>query len=281
MMKQITLFAAAALMCLSSYAQLKTPQPSPFSKVEQVVGMTDVTLEYSRPGMKNRKIFGDLVPFNTLWRTGANANTKLTFSDDVTIEGKPLKKGTYAMFTKPGAKNWTIYFYTDSSNWGTPKEWNESKVALMVDVEATQLPVNIETFMIHFGALTNNGAVLEILWDKTYVPIKIGVPTAEKAMASIESALSGPSGNDYYAAASYFMDEGKDLNKALTWINKAVELKGNDAFWILRKKSLIEAKLGKKTDAIATAKRSLASAEKAGNNDYVKMNKDSLKEWKG
>ena len=113
-------------------AQIETPQPSPSAKLEQKVGLTDVTVEYSRPAMRGRTIFGDLVPYGQLWRTGANANTKITFSDNVTIGDTSLKAGTYAVFVKPTAKMWEVIFYTDSSNWGTPGEWDEAKVAASV-----------------------------------------------------------------------------------------------------------------------------------------------------
>ncbi len=278
-MKTILSICGAIAISAMSYAQVKAPQPSPKSKIEQVIGLTDVTVEYSRPGVKDRKIFGDLVPFDKMWRTGANKNTVISFSDDVKIEGKELKKGSYAMFTKPGKSAWDVVFYSDTENWGTPKEWDEAKVALKVSVKPIEIPSKIENFMIVFDNLKNNSGEMELLWDNVYVPMKIEVPSDKTTMASIDRALNGPTARDYYSAASYFLDEGKDMNKALTWINKAVEMDGKDTFWMLRKKSLIEAKLGKTKDAIATAKKSLASAEKAGNADYVKMNKDSIKEW--
>ncbi len=278
-MKTVLSICAALVISGFTYAQVKSPQPSPKSKIEQVIGLTNVQVEYSRPGVKERDIFGNLVPFDKVWRTGANKNTVISFSDDVKIEGKELKKGAYALFTKPSAAAWEIIFYSDTDNWGTPKKWDDTKVALKVTVKPIKIPSKIENFMIVFDNLKNGSAEMDLLWDTLYVPIKIEVPTDVTTMASIEKTLNGPGAGDYYSAASYFLDEGKDLEKALTWITKAVELRGDGAFWMLRKKSLIEAKLGKTKAAIASAKRSLASAEKAGNADYVKMNKDSLKEW--
>ncbi|WP_081211549.1 DUF2911 domain-containing protein [Salegentibacter sediminis] len=277
-MKKLLLFLCTAGIMSATQAQVQAPQPSPFTKIEQKVGLTDVTLEYSRPGMRDRDIFGDLVPFGEVWRTGANENTKITFSDDVTIQGKELKAGTYAIYTVPQEEQWQVMFYSDASNWGNPAEWDEEKVALKATAEVMELPFEMETFTILIDDLQYNSASLNFLWDTTLASLTFNVPTQDKAMASIEKVLNGPGAGDYFAAASYYHEINKDLEQAYEWINKSVEM-GNDAYWVLRRKSLIEADLGKKEEAIATAKKSLEAAEKAGNQDYVKMNKDSLKEW--
>ena len=264
---------------ISFQAQIKTPQPSPTTKVEQKVGLTDVTLEYSRPSMRGRTIYGDLVPFNKKWRTGANANTKISFSTDVIIDGKDLKKGTYAMYTIPNKDSWEIIFYSDAKNWGLPQEWDDSKIALKTSVKTTSLGFKMETFTMAFGDLADlKSAMLYIMWESTEVGIKIDVPTESIAMKSIEQIMAGPSANDYFGAASYYRKSGKDLNQALTWIDKAVKM-NPDAYWMSRQKSLIQADLGDKKGAIATAKISLEVAEKAKNADYVKMNKESIAEW--
>lgn len=262
-------------------ARVTTPQPSPFSKVEQKVGLTDVTIEFSRPGMRGRKIFGDLVPFGKTWRTGANANTKITFGDDVTIDSKTLKAGTYAIYTVPNKKSWDVMFYSDASNWGTPKEWDDAKVALKTSVNTMNMPMDIESFTITIDDLTNNSASLGILWENTYVGVPFTVPTDAAVMASIEEVMKGePNARAYYSAAVYYKEENKDINQALTWIDKAIEMSKEDPkFWMYRQQSLIHAKAGKKESAIAAAKTSLDLATKAGNADYIKMNNDSLKEW--
>lgn len=280
-MKRLVLFAFVGLLSMTLSAQLiQTPQPSPSAKMEQTVGLTNVTVEYSRPSMKGRTIFGNLVPYDKLWRTGANKNTTVTFSDNVTIGGKELKAGSYAIFTKPGEAVWEVIFYSDTNNWGTPQKWDDSKVALMTKAQVQEMPMPIETFTITVDDLHNNGATLGMLWENVYVGVPFTVPTQEKTAKSIETVMSGPSANDYYAAASYYYDEGKDLEKAKEWIDKAVAMdKEGRAFWVMRKQSLIYAKLGDKQGAIEAAKRSLASAEAAKNADYVKLNKDSLKEW--
>ncbi len=277
-MKRITLFLSTVLLTLGMSAQISAPAPSPTSTLEQKVGLTDVTVEYSRPSMRGRTIFGNLVPYNELWRTGANENTKITFSDDVKIGDQTLKAGTYAIFTKPGEQSWEVVFYSDTNNWGTPQSWDDAKVAAKTTAEVHSMEMDVETFTITLDDLHNNGATLGIIWDNTYVGVPFTVPTQEKAMASIDRVMNGPGANDYYAAASYYLEEGKDLEKASKWIDKAVEM-NPDGFWIMRKQSLIYAQLGKKDKAIEAAKNSLAAAKKAGNQDYVKLNQDSLKEW--
>jgi len=279
-MKKLLLILMAFTMAYSVNAQIETPQPSPFSKIEQKVGLTDVTLEFSRPAMRGRTIFGDLVPYDKLWRTGANANTKITFSDDVVIDGTTLKAGDYAIFTKPGKTAWEVIFYTDASNWGTPRNWDDTKVAAKTTAKVYEMPMEIETFTIGFDDLSNNSAVIGMIWENVYVGVKFEVPTDKAVTASIKKAMSGPGANDYYSAAVYYLQEGKDINKAKKWIGKAVEMtKDKPRFWYLRQQSLIHAKAGDKSGAIAAAKKSLAGAEKAGNADYVKMNKESLAEW--
>ncbi|SHF57471.1 Protein of unknown function [Salegentibacter echinorum] len=278
-MKRLILLLSFAGLIATGNAQVQTPQPSPFTKVEQKVGLTDVTLAYSRPATREREIFGELVPFGKVWRTGANENTKITFSDAVTIEGKTLEAGTYAIYTIPQENQWEVIFYTDASNWGNPQEWDESKVAVKATAEVEQLPFKMNTFTILINDLKMDAATLSFVWDQTVASLDFQVPTGKKAMASIDKIMNGPGAQDYYAAASYYHDADKDLEKAYAWVNKAIEMGNPDTYWMLRKKSLIAADLGKKEEAIAAAKKSLAAAEKAGNQDYVKMNKDSLKEW--
>lgn len=281
-MKKIIFVLATIIANFVINAQVKTPQPSPHSTLTQVVGLTDVTVDYSRPSVKGRTIFGDLVPFGKLWRTGANANTTVTFSDDVVIKGTTLKKGKYALYTTPKADMWEVIFYTDSDNWGTPENWDANKVAYTTNVDPIALGNSTESFTISINNLTNDSATLDIAWEKTMVSLKFEVPTQKTAMASIDKALAGPTAGDYFSAGQYFFQSNGDMNKALEYVNKALSMAkpGEDLpYWQLRQKSLVQAKLGDKAGAIATAKLSLAGAEKAKNNDYVKMNNDSIKEW--
>lgn len=278
MLKKISLLFVLIGFMSTTNAQIKTPQPSPSSKIEQTVGLTNVTLEYSRPSMRGRVVFGDLVPYGQLWRTGANANSKITFSDNVIIDGQELKKGTYAIYTIPYEKTWNVLFYNDATNWGNPQKWDDSKVAAKTTVAIQPMDMKVETFTLSIDDIENGSAVLGILWENVYVGVKFEVPTDKTALKSIETVMAGPTKNDYFQAATYFHTEGKDLKQALVWIKKATE--GSDpAFWYLRRMSLIQADLGDKTGAIATAKLSLAGAEKANNADYVKMNKESIAAW--
>ncbi len=281
-MKKHVLFMFVALLSMSLEAQIQTPAPSPSSELKQTVGLTDVTVKYSRPSMRGRTIFGDLVPYDAVWRTGANQNTTITFSDDVKVEGKDLKAGTYAIYTRPNEAVWEVIFYSDTENWGTPQEWDASKVAATVKVEVYPMPMPIETFTISIDDLHNDGASLGLLWENVYVGVKFIVPTVAKATESIETVMAGSdiSANDYFAAAQYYYQEGMNMGKAKEWIDKAVSM-NEEAYWMTRAQSLIYAKLGDTQGAIAAAKKSLVVAQAAGNMDYVKMNKDSLKEWEG
>lgn len=279
-MKKTILILFVTLLTSSINAQIETPAPSPFQKIEQKVGLTSVIVEYSRPSMKGRKIFGGLEAYGKVWRTGANENTKITFSTDFMLDGKSLQKGTYALYTIPNKTTWDVILYTDTNNWGTPAKWDENKVAAKVTVTPINMPMDVETFTITFDDLTNNSAVLGILWENVYVPLKFETPTDKMVSKSIEKIMAGPSANDMYAAAVYYLEANKDIQIAKTWIDKAVALTAKQPkFWYLRQQSLIHAKAGNKNTAIEAAKKSLELAKQAGNSGYVKMNKASLKEW--
>ncbi len=269
--------ATFLIMFSETQAQIKTPAASQGAKLETTVGLTSIVLDYSRPSKNGRKIFGDLVPYDVMWRTGANKNSMISFSDDVMIGGSEVKKGNYAIFTKPGKSSWEVYFYTDTENWGTPEKWDDAKVAAKVMV-TPQTGSNTETFTLNIGNITNESCQLEITWDNLIVPVKIEVPTDKKVSANITQVMAGPSAGDFYNAARYYREAKKDLNQALAWMNKSIEM-GNDKFWVLRQKSLIEADMGNYKAAIATANLSLSKAKEAGNNDYVKMNMDSIAAW--
>ncbi len=278
-MKKLVLLVFAVTLMISADAQIKTPQPSPAAKIEQVVGLTDVSIDYSRPSMRGRTIFGNLVPFGKVWRTGANSRTKVTFSNDVTIGDKELKAGTYAIFTIPQAESWDVVFYTEHAGGGAPAELDETKVAARVTAKVYPIEMDIQSFTISIDDITSGSAVIGIMWEKTYVGVEFKVPTDKTVTAAIDKALDGPGFNDYYAAATYYMSEGKDISKAKMWMDKAMSMTKEPRFWQLRQQSLIYAKAGDKMGAIEIAKKSLAAAKEAGNADYVKMNEDSLKEW--
>jgi hypothetical protein len=277
------LFIAATFVLafmVNASAQVVTPQASPKAVVEQTVGLTDIKIEYSRPSARGRSVYGELVPFGRMWRTGANANTIISFSNDVVISGKTLPAGHYALYTQPKADSWDVIFYNDTNNWGLPEKYDDKKEVLRATVKPEFLNRNVESLTIGVNGLDNDFAFLEIAWEKTMVALKIEVPTKATAMKSIETAMAGPSANDLFAAAQYYYQSNGDQTKALAWVNQSLAKSGPEApFYILRQKSLIQAKMGDKKSAIETAKLSLAAAEKANNNDYVKMNKDSIQEW--
>ena len=279
-MKKLLLLFMTCAAVYSVNAQVTTPQPSPTAKLEQKVGLTDVTVEYSRPGVKGRKIFGDLEPFGGIWRTGANKNTVITFSDDVVIAGQDVKAGSYAIFTKlNSATSWDVMFYSDTDNWGTPQDWDDSKVVATANVEVMPVPFTVETLAIDFNNITNTGANLEIIWEESYAAVPFTVPTDAKVSESISSTMNGPSADDYYSSAVYYLESGKDINKAVKWIDKAIDMtKDKPKFWFVHQQALIHAKAGDKKGAIAAAKSSLSLAKEAKYDAYVKKNEVVLKE---
>lgn len=286
-MKKIILLSIAIITTFTINAQqVELPAPSPFAKVEQKVGLTNITIEYSRPGIKERTIFGGIVPYGETWRTGANENTKITFSDDVIINKKTLKAGTYALYTIPKQELWDIIFYSDTDNWGTPQEWDDAKVAAKTSVKATKSTEKTEWFTIDINNFKNdNSATIQLSWENTLIQIPFEVPTKTNVLASIESIMKGPHPNDYYQASVYYYQNDENLNKAKVWIDKAIELSkersedGEIPYWHIRLQSLIYNKLGNKKDAIKMAKKALKGALKAENESYANSIKENLKEW--
>jgi tetratricopeptide (TPR) repeat protein len=278
-MKKLLIALAIILAPFVAEAQIKTPQASPKGYIKQTVGLTDVEVTYSRPGARGRAVFGNLVPFGKLWRTGANENTIINFGDDVVIDGKTLKKGKYSIYTIPRIESWEVIFYLSTDNWGLPENWSDAYVALRTTVKEDALPTPVETFTIGINNLDQNSGYLEMAWENSHIALKFEVPTAKLATASIQKALAGPTWNDYYAASQYLFQSNGNIMLARDYVDKALELSSEKPFYVSRLKSLIQAKQGDKTGAIETAKISLAAAEAANNQDYVKMNKDSISEW--
>ena len=268
--------AAFLLLSFNSQAQIETPAPSPGSTVTQKVGMTEIKIEYSRPAMKGRKIFGgDVVPFGEMWRTGANSATKITTSDSITIMGKGLAKGTYVLLTKPGKDSWEIIFNKNPAV--SVFDYKPESDVLKVMVKPMANSMTVESFTMGVANITNNSADIEIAWENTVVRIPFTNDVDSKVMAQIKQKLDGPTQNDYFAMSQYYFESGKDLKESLDFANKAIA-KG-ERFWMLRHKSLVQAKLGDKKGAIESASRSLALAKEAKNNDYIRMNEKSIVEW--
>ena len=261
-------------------AQINTPAPSPSCTFKQKVGLTDITLEYSRPGVKDRTIFAadGLVPYGKLWRTGANRVTKITFGDDVKIDGKDVKAGTYAILTAPGAETWDVHFYAHESNsWSSYKD-KTPDVAVKVTPYILPEGVHIETFLIDIANVKDGSAHLEFCWSNVIAAVPFSVDYDSRVMADIEKTMAGPGGGDYYTAASYYFKNDRDLDQALEWIQKATHV-DEPRFWQVRREAEILAKLGRYKEAIEVAEKSRELARAADNADYIKINNQNIKKW--
>jgi hypothetical protein len=269
-------FTAIAVTALSlAQAQLKTPAPSPGQTIKQDFGLSSVELTYSRPAMKGRKVFGDLVPFGKVWRTGANSATIINFGEDVKIGGVVVKAGKYGVLTIPEKKEWTIII-TKQLDVTSPAAYKADMDVVRVMVETMNMKEEMESFTMQFADVKPNSCALHIMWEKTAVALPITVDVESKVMAQIDQ-LMNKDNRPYFNAAMYYMDNGKDLNQALGWFDKAVE--GNpSAFWIHHQRANCLAKLGKKDEAKAAAEKSKELATTAKNDDYVKLNEKLLAE---
>lgn len=265
-------------------AQLQTPSASPNATVSTVIGLTDVKISYARPRMKGRKIFGEggdfLVPYGKLWRTGANSGTRISFSDDVKVEGAAIAKGEYLLFTVPGAMEWTINLYSDVSLGGNVEGYDKSKEVASFKVKSDRLTERVEMFTVNITDINDNSSAgkVQLAWENTSVKFGVTVDFDSKVMKAIDAATQvNPS--VYGQAATYYFENGKDLKKALEWINIACNA-NPDAYWLLLTKARIQKGLGDKAGATATSNLSKAAATKAKNADYIKMNDDLLRTLK-
>lgn len=272
------LTTAALGLALSLTAQ-DLPQPSPSGKIEQKVGLTNVTIEYSRPSARGRKVFGDVVPFGQLWRTGANGSTKITFDGPVTIEGQEVKAGTYALLSIPGGKSWEIILNSDAKV-NSATNYDEKLNVVKVTAEPTATGQAVETFTIGIGDLVKDGATVELTWENTRVAFRIDAPATEQGMKNIDKALAEkePSANAYLGAARFCLERGLRTKEALTWAEKAAAMDGSK-FWVQHTLALAYAANGDKANAVKTAKVSLEQAKEAKADAYVKMNEEKIAEW--
>ena len=262
------------------FSQLKTPSASTSSEIEQVVGLTEIEIDYNRPSKRGRVIFGNLVPFGKIWRTGANSGTEISFSTDVSINGENINEGTYSIFSIPNEDSWQIIFYSDTDLWSVPRNWEESKIIFQSNFKSNTNNKVVETFSISFEDITNNNVNLVFSWDDTNVIVPIDVPTKSLVEDQIKSIMGDdPKSSDYYSAAVYYLQENINLDIALKWMNKAIEMIENPRFFQLRQQSLILAANGQYKNAIKVAEKSLELSIQANNGDYVKMNNDSIEEW--
>jgi hypothetical protein len=278
MLTKLLFSAGISLLTLSTYAQtLKTPQPSTTQTIKQDLGIGSVELSYSRPGMKGRKIFGDLVPFGKVWRTGANSATTLQFSDSVSIGGTRIAPGKYGLLTIPDKDKWTVII-SQQTDVTSPAAYQQDKDLARITVKPVINSTSAETFTMQFANVKSNSTDLQIMWDNTTVNVPITTDVESKVMAQIDN-LMNKDNKPYFQAAMYYMETGKDLNQALAWLDKAIE-QNPSAFWVYHQKANALAKLGKKEEAKTTALKSMDLAKEAKNDDYVELNKKLISNLK-
>ncbi len=279
-MKNVLILVLSAL-CLVTQAQVQTPQPSTASTVTNVIGLTEVKIEYSRPKAKGRKVFGAapeyLTPFGKLWRTAANTGSKVTFGDDVKFGGVDVPKGTYLLLTIPGASDWTVILYKDVAMGGNTEGYDQTKDQARVIAKSEKLTEKVETFTIEITDFAENSkmANLQISWENTSVKVPITVDFDTKVMKSIEANTKVNPGN-LFNAATYYFENGKDMKQALEWATTAATA-NSEAYWVLLLKAKIQKAMGDKKGAMETSMASKAAAEKAKNADYIKMNDELMK----
>lgn len=266
--KSVFLFFLALLTGLPALAQIKIPAPSPSATVIQNIGLVEAKVEYSRPSAKGRKVFGEVVPMDKIWRTGANSPTKLTFSDSVTISGKKIPGGSYALYTIPGAASWTVILNPKASvaAW----DYKEGDEIVKFSVPASASAAMVESFTIGFSNLGATSADLFLSWEKTTVSFGISTNPDAKIMGDIKKYVVENTGN-LWSAVNYYLDANKDMNQALEWVNKVVEK--NKQYWTLHGKAKVLARLGRCAEAVAVAKESMEMAQKDDDQAYVMNNK--------
>jgi len=276
MKKSFFTIATAAVLLLTANAasaQLKLPAASSAQTVTQGLGIENVTLSYSRPSMNGRKIFGELVPYNEVWRTGANTNTTLTFEGDVSLNGHKLAAGTYALFTIPNKSEWTVIISKNTKQWGA-YTYNQAEDALRFNVKPQTLNTAVETFTISFDNVTPTSAVLSLAWEKTAIKVDLKVEQQAKILASIDEAMKGEK-KPYFAAAQYYFNNNLDLNKALVWFDEAAKAQPKAAH-VLYWKAKAQLKAGDKKGAIETATKGVEVATEGKNSEYIKLNTQAL-----
>lgn len=274
------LFASLAA-ALSVHAQIKTAAPSPAAELKQTVGVTDFKVIYSRPSAKDREVFGELVPYDAVWRTGANAPTKISFDSEITFGDKKVPAGEYVLFSIPGKDKWTVILYGDTKVAGAGLYDQKNDVA-RVTVAPVKLETPVETFTIGFDKLRDDSATLFLDWDEVRVPVPISIDTKALSGASIEAALKSMdswTARDYANAANFYAENGKDMAKATEWMKKATEL-NKDAFWWQYAYAKMLQKQGQTKEAVAAAEKALATAKAApgGASGYVERTQALLAE---
>jgi hypothetical protein len=277
MLKQVIIAAIAFTTFQPAFSQLRTPQPSTTQTIRQDFGIGNIELSYSRPAMRNRKVYGELVPFGKVWRTGANQATTLTFSDSVIIGGTKLAPGKYGLLSIPAKDQWTLII-SRQTDVTSPAAYKADQDLARVTVRPMQMKDAVETFTMQFANVKNNSIELHIMWENTAVSLPIATDYDARVMANINRQLNLDN-RPYFQAALYYMETGKDLNQALAWLDKSLEQQPN-AFWIHHQRANALARLGRKDEARTAAQKSMEMARSQQNDDYVKLNEKLIESLK-
>jgi len=278
---RITFFVV--FLGLIAHSQIEHPKASPFSKIEQEVGLSKITVEYSRPAVRGRKIFADngIVPFERIWRVGANESTKFSVDNEVTVLGKELPQGTYALYAFPEENEWQIVFHKNVSHWGDGrKNYNPEEDAFRIKVVPQNTQEFQENFLITFDSITHESTNMVWHWANTQVTIPISIDTHTQMMYRILKEIEkNPTAQTYYEAARYLQEQNKEYPMALKYLNKALEI-GGDTYYFHRVKSLVEAELGDYPSAIQSAEKSLKISKELEKDEFVRMNEKNIELWK-
>ena len=274
-MKKIIYLLVLIFVLQNANAQIDVPAPSPGASFTQKFGLTEIKMEYSRPSVNGRVIFGNILPFDSLWRTGANGPTTFTAQDSLTINGKGLPKGTYIILSKPGRTSWEIIFNKNPAVSYT--NYIPQDDVLRISVPVSKTSTKVETFTISVSDVKSNNCMLAFEWDNVSVQLQLVHDVRNKVLKQIRQKNAGPTQSEYTAMARFYFENNENVGDALGFINKAVAM--GETFANLRLQSLILAKSGDKKQAIIAAKKSLEKATAANNQDYIRMNKESIAEW--
>ncbi|MDR3615015.1 MAG: DUF2911 domain-containing protein [Candidatus Obscuribacterales bacterium] len=269
---------AATSAVFAEAPKVEFPAPSPACTLKQRVGLTDIEIDYSRPSIRGREVFGGLVPYDKVWRAGANQATKIIFSTPVKLNGTDVAAGTYALFAIPGKDEWTVIINKGAEQWGAYK-YDEKDDVARIKAKPVEISRSVETFAINIDDIKDNSSELVMVWDKTKVPVKIEVNFADKLRSQIDAVMDSDNAKKpYFQAAMFYYNNGLDLQKAKKWVDAAIAER--DAHYIVYLKAEILKKLGDKEGAIAAAKHSSELAVKANEPGYVKMNDDLISSLK-
>lgn len=280
-MKSTAAVIALVFTVSTSFGQIKTPPASPISSINQEFGLGQVGITYSRPSAKGRAIFGDIVPFDQVWRTGGSISAKFSTTEELKMEGNTIPAGKYSLLTIPGKTDWTIIINRDTANIGeNGTSYRQDNDLVRFTVKPNLLPFKVESFTMSLSNLSMSSAVLELSWENVLVSIRLESDVDAKIMAAIQATLNpGPIANNYYTAANYYFESGKDLNQAQEWAAAAATMRP-DAFWMSHLKAKIQARNQDYPGAIESATRSMEVAQQKGNDDYVKLNEKLIAECK-